>query len=105
MDRSSPIVRGAKYTPNNLSDQLTFFNDAARLRVPAFSVISRVQDFTPAEQILGTAVALIAMTEAAGLRLDRVLNIAHNAMRDADAPFTTHVRAVKEYAKHEIGRV
>lgn len=99
---ASPIIRG--FRPHTIRDQIRFLPSAARLRVPAFKVISRVQDFTPGEQILGTAVALIAMCESANLSMSDVLQTASNALHDAEAPFTSHVAAIREYANREIAR-
>lgn len=87
-----------------IRDQIAFFSSPARLRVPAFRVIDRMQDRTPGEQLLGTAVALVAMSEAIGLPLNDLLTVAHNVMRDVEGPFTYHVQAIRDYAKNEIGR-
>lgn len=86
----------------NIHDSFRFLHNAATVRRPAFNVIHRVQDFTPGEQILGTAVALTAICDAAGLPLSEVLTKAARIMHDAEGPFTSHIRAIREYAKGEF---
>lgn len=90
------------YRAHTVRDQLRFLANPARLRVPAFNVIAKVQNHTPGEQILGTAVALVAMCQSANISLNDVLTVARNVMNDAEGPFTSHVQAVRDYARHEI---
>ena len=33
-----------------------------------------------------------------------VINTAENVLRDSEGPYTTHIQAIREYAKHEILR-
>lgn len=87
-----------------IRDQIRYLFNPARLRVPAFSVLSRIQDFTPGEQVLGTAVALVAMCESANISLHDVITMARNAMADADGPFTSHIKAIRDYSANEIAR-
>jgi hypothetical protein len=72
--------------------------------VPAFKVIDRVQNFTPGEQMLGTAVALVAMCESANISLNDVIQQARNVMAHAEGPFTHHIQAVRDYAAQEVAR-
>lgn len=95
-------MRGFK--PHTVRDQLRFLSNPARLRGPAFNVIARVQDHTPGEQILGTAVALIAMCESANISLQDVIEHARNAMSHAEGPYSAHVQAVRDYSASEIAR-
>lgn len=96
----SPLLQ--RFLPQTIRDQIAYFNNPARLRVPAFSVISRVQDHTPGEQILGTAVALIAMCQTLNVPLQDVLTKAGNALADAEGPFSSHLQAVRDYARNEL---
>tara|TARA_B100001939_G_scaffold343029_2_gene355099 strand:+ start:5147 stop:5419 length:273 start_codon:yes stop_codon:yes gene_type:complete len=75
----------------------------ADLRRAAFRVIDRTQD-KPEHQILGTALALLSMCEATGTDIKHLLEIASRAAADVDGPFSSTIKAIKEYAKHEIGR-
>lgn len=75
-----------------------------RLQRSRNRVIERVQDSTPGEQILGTAVALMAMCESANVHLGDVLTFAGRVMHDAEGPFTSHVQAVRDFAAGEIRR-
>lgn len=75
-----------------------------QVRAPAFQVITRIQGQDPAVQLVATAVALCAMTEACGLRMRDVIEVAERLLRDCEGPYTEHVQAIREYAKHEILR-
>jgi hypothetical protein len=99
---TSRSVRG--YRPHTVRDQLRFLANPARLRVPAHNVLTRIQDHTPGEQLLGTALALMAMCETANVNLFDVLQITANVMQDAEAPFTSHIQAVRDYAAGELLR-
>lgn len=90
------------YLPHTIRDQVAFFNNPARLRKPAFMVINRVQDFVPGEQILGTAVALIAMCETLNLPLQDVLTKAVRVLSDVDGPYTEQIKAIRDYARNEL---
>jgi hypothetical protein len=100
------IEMRAIFNQNQLSDQIALFSDATKLMIPAFSVIDRLQmgaeHVLPGEQILGTAVALIAMCESANVSLSDVMAKARNVMADVEGPFTAHIRAVRDYAKYEL---
>lgn len=92
---------------NSLRDQVALFNNPARLRVPAFMIIDRIQQAQsagtrPGEAILATAVALIAMCESSGLKLDDVIFKASRVMADVEGPFTSHLQAVRDYARNEL---
>jgi hypothetical protein len=67
-------------------------------------VLSRVQDFTPGEQILGTAVALIAICQSANISLQDVMTTAQNVLADAEGPFTSHIQSIRDFAANEIAR-
>jgi hypothetical protein len=95
-----------RFSPTNVRDQIAFFANAADLRRPAFAVINGLQmtDCKPGQQILGCALALIAMCESANLPLNDVLTKAARALHDAEGPFSTHVRSIRDYAANEIAR-
>jgi hypothetical protein len=42
------------------------------------------------------------MCESAGISMQDVLQIAGRVMRDAEGPFTSHVQAVRDFARNEI---
>jgi hypothetical protein len=91
---------------DQIADQVSLFNDASKLRVPAFAVIDRLQmtaeHYTPGEQIIGTAVALIAMCQSANVNLQDVLTKASRALSDTEGPYSTHMRAIRDYAANEL---
>lgn len=86
-----------------IRDQVVFASPAA-LRVPAFRVIDRTDGLPPGEQLLGTALAVVAMCEAIGMNPHELIVVARNAMADVEGPFTYHLQAIRDYAKHEIKR-
>lgn len=88
---------------SGIRDQIVFASPAA-LRVPAFRVIDRTDGFTPGQQLMGTALALVAMCEAIQLDPHELIGMARNAMADVEGPFTYHLQAIRDYAKHEIKR-
>lgn len=92
------------YRPHVVRDQLKFLCNPARVRRPAFAVLSRVQDFTPGEQLLGTAVALVAMCESANISLQDVIQNARNVMAHAEGAHTSHIQAIRDFAANEIAR-
>ena len=86
-----------------IKDRIGFFHNAAALRVPAFKVINIVQDEEdPSTQILATAAALVAMSEAIGLDPHDLIQKIHRARNHIDGPFSTEYRAMVEYAKGEF---
>lgn len=91
---------------NRVRDQLAFFNNPARIRRPAFMVIDRLQRSmaSEGEQLLGTAVALVAMCQAANVPLDDVMRKALNVLSDAEGPYSTHVGAIRDYAAGELAK-
>lgn len=86
-----------------IRDQITFATPPD-LRVPAYRVIDRTDGFSPGQQLMGTALALVAMSEAVGLNPHELIVFAQNAMADVEGPFTYHIQAIRDYAKHEIKR-
>jgi len=92
------------YTSQHIRDQIALFTNAARLRVPAFFVINALQKTKrpPGEQILGTAVALLAMCESANVNFNDLITKAIRVMSDVEGPFTAHLQAVRDYAANEI---
>ena len=96
------MLRG--YRPHVVRDQLKFLCNPARVRRPAIAVLTRVQDYTPGEQMLGIAVALRAMCESANISLHDVMTTAGNLMAHAEGPHTHHIQAIRDYAANEIAR-
>lgn len=89
--------------PHNVTDRLGYISPA-QVQPAAFRIIDRLQRLDPAVQITATAVALCAMAETLGLRMRDVIVVAENTLRDSEGPFTTHIQAIREYAKGELLR-
>lgn len=87
-----------------LSDQVRLASSPRRLRVPAFLVIDALQrsERNGGEQLLGTAVALRAMCESAGVSIDEVMRKAVAMTPDVEGAFTHHLQAVRDYAAHHL---
>lgn len=92
------------YKGHTIRDQISFLSNPAKVRVPAFQVINRLDGHPPGEQLLGTAVALVAMTEAVGIPAHELITRASNCLREADGAFNTHIKAIRDYAANEILR-
>lgn len=90
---------------NGLSDQVRLCSNAARLRKPAFLVIDALQNdlkSTGGEKIVAAAVALIAMCQSTNVNFNDVVAKALNIMGDVEGPFTAHLQAVRDYARHNL---
>lgn len=92
------------FRPHVVRDQIRFLCNPARVRKPAVMALSRVQDCTPGEQLLGLAVALRAMCESANISLDDVMYTAGNIMAHAEGAHTHHIQAIRDFAANEIRR-
>lgn len=92
------------YADHTVRDQLSFLSDPGRIRKPAYVVIDRIDGYLPGEQMLGTAVALVAMCNAINLPLHELIQRAQNVMAHADGPYAYHVKAIRDFAKNEITR-
>lgn len=71
----------------------------------AIKQINHVQGESPATQLVGTALAVVAMSEAIGTDPHDVLLIAQRMVRAAEGPFTHQIQALRDYAKSELRRV
>lgn len=92
------------YQPHTVADRLRFgTHQPERVRRAAYRVIDRTQD-DPATQVIGTAVALIAMCVALGIDIRQLLVETERRVRDLDGPFVSMFRALEAYARNEIGR-
>jgi hypothetical protein len=87
--------------PETVAGKLGWIHPAA-IRGPAFRVLDRLQYLDPAVQVTATAVALCAMAQALGLDMRRVIEIAENTLRDSEGPYTTHIQAIRDYARGEL---
>ena len=79
--------------------------DLTQCRSLAVAQINHVQHASPANQLCATAIALVAMSEAAGLNPYDVVAVARRAMNDAEGPFTHQVQAIRDYAASQLRRV
>lgn len=92
------------HSSHTIRDQISFLCSPAKVRVPAFQVINRLDGQAPGEQLMGAAVAIVAMAEAVGLNPQELITRAKRCMSEVDGPYTTHIRAIRDYAANEILR-
>lgn len=91
-------------TPQPIADRIGTVTPLG-VRAPAFEAMSRMQKFEdPVRQLMGTAVALCAMTEACGLSMREVISTAERVLADCEGPYTEHIQAIRMYAAHELMR-
>jgi len=79
--------------------------DLTRCRALAVKAISHQQGDSPANQLTATAIALVAMSEAAGCNPYDVVAVARRAMNDLEGPFTHQIQAIRDYAAAELKKV
>ena len=89
--------------PQSIRDRARSTWAAENVRTAAFKVIDRMQG-EPHYQIVGTAVALVAMCEGAGIDMRHLIETAERHIGDVESPFTNTVEAIRSYARHEITR-
>jgi len=91
---------------DSLADQVALCSNAARLRIPCFAIVDVLQrsQRQPGEQVLATAITLIAMCESANLSFDDVIAKAVRMTADVEGPFTSHLQSVRDYARYELRR-
>lgn len=90
--------------PHTTRDGLSLLSNPAVLRAPAFMVIHRMQHIRPEHQVLGTAVALVAITETLGITLSDLIGQAKRVLSDVDGPYTAHIQAIRDFAANEMRR-
>lgn len=92
------------HAAHSIRDQISFLCSPAKVRVPAFQVINRLDGQAPGSQLMGAAVAVVAMAEAVGINPHDLITRANKCMSEVDGPYTTHIKAIREYAAGEIMR-
>lgn len=77
--------------------------EPSRVREMTYRLLSVTQD-EPSLQVLSTGMVFYALCRALDLDIKQLLTSIERMHRDLDGPFTTHFRALEEYARNEIGR-
>lgn len=85
-----------------IRDGIAFNSSAQKLRTPAFSVISALQDHHPSTQIEATFIAAVILAETVGLDPHELVSRARRQLSDLEAVRTSHIDAVREYAAQEL---
>ena len=84
-------------------DRLCQVQYPEKLRQAAFRAIDRTQD-QPEVQLQGIAIAMLAIAEATRVDVRKLLVSCERIMDDIDGPFSPTIRAIKEYAQHELNK-
>lgn len=79
--------------------------DLVACRAIAVQQVNHVQGESPANQLVATALAIVAMSEAAGMCPHDVIAVAQRAMNHAESPFTHQLQAIRDYARSELLRL
>lgn len=87
-----------------ITDRVRTSSIVSSLRQPAFTVLDRIQHLDPADQV--RALFLCAAVYADVLRLDvyEEFERAKLMMIPAEAPYTAHIQAIRDYCEDEILR-
>ncbi len=72
------------------------------IRGLAIKQINHVQGESPANQLVGTALALTAMAEAIGMDPHDLVFVAQRVIAAAEGPFTHQIQALRDYARAEL---
>jgi hypothetical protein len=99
----SPSDHPAWLSPlHTIRDAISFATSAAALRRPAFEILYALQRHPPAVQMDSLFLTAVAMSEALGLDAHEMVSRAKRIMPDAEAAYTDHIQAVKDYARGEL---
>lgn len=88
-------------SPGGIRDRIGTPNLPA-LRRLAVRQINHVQGEAPSDQLLATALSLVAMSESIGLDPHELVATARRVMAHAEGPFTHQIQALRDYARGEL---
>lgn len=88
----------------SIADRVRTSSTVAELRQPAFHLIDRIQSIDPAVQFRALALAFVAVAEGIGLDPHEEVQRTRRLMAQAEGPFTSHVQAIRDYARDELRR-
>lgn len=89
---------------NTIGERARHSSDVSALREPAFRVITRMEDVPPHLQFNALMLTAAVAAQALGLDPHDELQRAINKIGPAEAPYTTHVQAIRDYVSGELGR-
>ena len=89
---------------STIADRVRTDSTVAVLREPAFAVISRLESVDPSDQIRAAFLSAVVMAEAVGLDPHEEVQRAKRIMAPAEADYTYHVQAIRDYAANELNR-
>jgi len=88
----------------SIADRVRTESTVAVLREPAFTLLSRIQDLNPSDQVRAQFLVACVIAEAIGLNPHEEIERAVRIMRPAEGPHTVHVQAIRAYAEGELRR-
>lgn len=83
-------------------DRIGFRSSLAALKVPAFKVLSSVQDVDTDLQIEALALTLTILADASGLDPHELVSRSRRMIADADRVDNPHLEAIADFAKGEL---
>ncbi|MFZ4166481.1 hypothetical protein [Brevundimonas sp. NPDC058933] len=89
----------------SIGDRVRTDSTVAKLREPAFLLLSRIQDENPSDQVRALYLVAAVIAEAIGIDGHDALNSAQRMLSTAEGPHTVHVQAIRDYAQNELRHV
>lgn len=86
----------------SIGDRVRTDSTVAKLREPAFLLLSRIQDENPSDQVRALYLVAAVIAEAIGIDGHDALNSARRMLSTAEGPHTVHVQAIRDYAQNEL---
>ena len=88
--------------PHVVRDRLAFRSSLAQLKVPAFKVLSAVQEEDTDLQIEALTIAMTILADGSGLNPHELVSRARRMISDAERVDNPHLEAISDFAKGEL---
>jgi hypothetical protein len=89
---------------SSVADRVKTASTVAVLREPAFLLLDRIQHVDPADQVRALALTFAVYMEVLGLDPAEEYERAKRMLADAEAPYTYHVQAIRDFVEQEVAR-
>ena len=86
------------------ADRARHSSEVAALREPAYALVGRMEQVSPATQFNALMLAAYVAAEALGLDPHEELSRAGRKVAAAEGPFTAHIQALRDYVRGELQR-
>ncbi len=88
----------------SIADRVRTASTVADLRQPAFTILDRIQHLDPADQVRSLFLTAAVYADVLGLDVKEELERAFRILGDAEAPYTYHVQAIRDFCEQEVLR-